>query len=354
MKHVYRIIVIVFVLIFLLFLFRRPSSPITTPREEVWMVMGTVASLRTPAKEREHFSDMLEIARETFSDVNQKLSVYDPESELSILHQEGELDSMSPLTRTFLETTKEMTAKAEGYFDATLLPVIQLWGFSGGDTPTNVPSADEIADALDRPLLSSLQIEDTKAYFDGPPAHIDPGGIAKGLALDLAFENIQQAFPEAHFLLNLGGEMRASGMAEEDRPWRIAIQHPFEERAIIGVISLPDTTAVATSGHYERYTEIDGKRYAHIINPATGWPVEDTAGVTVLSPNSTEADVLSTGLFVAGLDGAADLLATFPQSEAIIIPDRQPIEIYTTDGLKEHFDPYPDVKDHLHPLPNSH
>ncbi len=350
MKYALRLIVIILVILFMFHLFQRHPRSITAPREEIWIVMGTVASLRTSAAHREQFPQMLQIAKETFEAVNSKLSVYQPDSELSRLHRDGELDPMSDLTHAFLTTTIEMTTRANGFFDPTLLPVIQLWGFSGGETPTQVPSNNQISDALQRPLLSSLQLHPTHAYFANEPAFIDPGGIAKGFALDRAFRKIRKAFPDASFLLNLGGEMRAKGMAEPGRPWRIGIQHPFEKQAAIGRINLPDEFAVATSGHYERYIELKGVRYAHIIDPSTGWPAKGMAGVTVLSPNSTEADILSTALFVAGLENAPRLLQAFPESEVLLIPDRQPIELHITPGLQAWFEPLPTFRDSINIL----
>lgn len=353
MKNALRILVILLVVVFILLMARRAPQHISAPREEVWLVMGTVASLRTPASEREHFPEMLHIAQKTFEEANAALSVYNPKSELSILHTQGYLEPISDVTRMFLHTTIEMTDRMQGLFDPTLLPVIQLWGFSGGDTPATLPTPEQISHALVRPTLADLQLTTTAARFPADIGHIDPGGIAKGFALDLAFDSIVQAFPDAHFLLNLGGEMRARGEPEPNRTWRIGIQHPFDKEATIGVIHLPSNLAVATSGHYERYFKINETRYAHIIDPSTGWPVQGMAGVTVLAPNATEADVLSTALFVAGLERAGPLLETFATSEAILIPDRHPVEIHITAGMKTWFEPSPAFRDNVRLLPEA-
>ena len=353
MKTGLRILVIFLVMIFIWRILQQSPQEITLPREEVWTVMGTVASLRTPGSGREHFPAMLQIAKDTFDEVNTALSVYNPKSELSTLHTKGIIDPMSDITRDFLHVAMDMTARSLGFFDPTLLPVIQLWGFSGGERPSPLPTSAQIQNALDRPTLSELEITPTSARFLGNPGHIDPGGIAKGFALDRAFEKITQKFPGVDFLLNLGGEMRAKGAAGPDRAWRIGVQNPFDKNAAIGVIRLPDNHAVATSGHYERYFEKNGIRYAHIIDPRTGSPVTGMAGVTVLAPNSTYADVLSTALFVAGLDHAKHLLDAFPGTEALLIPDRKPIEIYVTQGLKPWFDALPAFQNHVQLLPGS-
>ncbi len=351
MKYTMQTIVVALVVVFVFVLIRRAPQSSEIPREEVWIVMGTVASLRTPASDRADFRQMLQIAKETFDEVNTALSVYNPHSELSTLHQTGKIEDISPLTREFLSITQQMVDRTQGLFDPTLLPVIQLWGFSGGRTPSALPTAAEIALAMERPKLDDLEISASYAQFRDQTGHIDPGGIAKGFALDRAFDRIVNDFPEAQFLLNLGGEMRARGEAAHERPWRIGIQHPFRKNVMIGVLLVPDRFAVATSGHYERYFEIDGQRYAHIIDPDTGWPVKNMAGVTVLSPNSTDADVLSTALFVAGLDRTPHILQAFPATEALLIPDLEPVQIYVTEGLKPFLEIAPAYQDNIKTLP---
>ena len=351
MKNVLRgLVVLLIVLLGTQFLRRNPEA-ITAPREEIWLIMGTVASLRTPATARAAFPEMLQIAENTFADVNATLSVYDPESELSRLNANGLLEPVSDLTRKFLVTTQQMTKRTGGRFDPTLLPVIQLWGFSGGVTPESLPTEAEILQALSRSGLAHLVIEDERVHYPERPSHIDSGGIAKGFALDRAYDAIRQAFPDVAFLLNLGGEIRVQGKAEPGRAWRIGVQHPLRNDATIGVISVPSAQAVSTSGHYERYFVQDGIRYAHIIDPATGWPVTGMAGVTVLCPNATEADVLSTALFVAGMQDAKILLQSFPDSHALLIPDREPLEIYLSDGMQEWFEPAPEFRANIRPFP---
>jgi FAD:protein FMN transferase len=351
MKKVLQIGVLIIMSVLAFVWLRKRPQPIEIPREEIWPVMGTIASLKTPASERENFPHMLEITKETFYDFNEKLSVYRPDSELSRLNSKGSIAPASESTREFLTITVEMTQRAQGFFDTTLLPVIRLWGFSGGMHPDAIPSPEKIRQALHRTPITDLVIDESGVRFPHSPGNIDPGGIAKGIALDRAFSRLQAEFPNADFLLNLGGEIRVQGQATPSRPWRIAVQHPFDKNATIGALILPSSFAVATSGHYERYIEIDGKRYAHIIDPETGWPVTGTAGVTVLCPNGTEADVLSTALFVAGIDRAPKLLGAFPSSAALLVPDREPLEIHLSENMQPWFEPLPQYKSSVRRLP---
>jgi len=105
--------------------------------------------------------------------------------------------------------------------------------------------------------------------------------------------------------------------------------------------------AAATSGNYERYVEIDGVRYAHVLDPRTGVPVRGMAGVTVLAENATQADALSTALYVLGIQEGQALARRMPGCGALFVPDRRPIEIHVTQPLLERFAPQPDMADRI-------
>ncbi len=321
-----------------------------TPQEITWSVMGTIASLRVPGEHAAAVKPAQELAATAFDEVNRTMSVYRPDSEISRLNTQSTDVPLSPQTESLLRISTAMTHRTAGRFDATLHPVIRLWGFSGGETPATLPTEADIAAARAATGPDTIFIGEGFARRTNPDASFDPGGIAKGFAIDLAYERITAAFPGLPVLINLGGEMRVQGTAAPERPWRIGVQHPFEKHQTIGVVSLASGTAVATSGHYERYFEMDGTRYAHIIDPRTGRPVTGTAGVTVISPNAIEADVLSTTLFIAGIEEAASVLDLFPDTHAIIIPDEQPIRMYLSPGMHPYFSPMPPYQDAVFPL----
>jgi thiamine biosynthesis lipoprotein len=154
-------------------------------------------------------------------------------------------------------------------------------------------------------------------------------------------------------LINLGGNIRVGGQPEPQRQWKVGVRDPFHRTQTVGAIRLPAGWALATSGNYERTVEIDGKRYAHIVDPRTGLPVEGMAGVTVLCPSATAADALSTALFVVGMDGITALLAKIPQCEAIIIPDRAPLELWVTEGIRPLLELPPSSTHSLHTIVRS-
>jgi thiamine biosynthesis lipoprotein len=148
-------------------------------------------------------------------------------------------------------------------------------------------------------------------------------------------------------MVDLGGNLRCRGEPRPGEPWKIGVRDPFDRERLIGVLRLTDGWAVATSGNYERFVTIAGKRYAHILDPRSGYPVEGMAGVTVLAPTATDADALSTTLFVLGPVKGRDVLARKPGCHALYVPDRQPMEIRVSAGFRKFFTPEPSFADHV-------
>jgi thiamine biosynthesis lipoprotein len=178
--------------------------------------------------------------------------------------------------------------------------------------------------------------------LDKAGARIDLGGIAKGYAVDVCYRKLRD-IGARDVMINMGGNIRCMGRGRRHRPWTIGVQSPFERDRLVGTVALSDGMALATSGHYEKYVVIEGRRYAHVIDPRTGRPVQGMAGVTVLGSTAAEADALSTALFVAGLRESEAILANTPGASALFIPDEQPMRILVTPGMKEHFTPHPDI-----------
>ena len=162
---------------------------------------------------------------------------------------------------------------------------------------------------------------------------IDLGGIGKGYAADHVVEILRKHGVE-RALVSLGGNIYAVGSKEKGLNWTIAITDPDDEQAYLGTLSVSDTSVV-TSGDYERYFEQDGKRYCHIFDSTTGYPAEtDLLSVTVVSPNSTEADGYTTALFVMGHDKAVEFCEKNGIQAVLVCDDHT---IYVTDDLKDAF-----------------
>ncbi len=210
-------------------------------------------------------------------------------------------------TAELARTTLRYCSESEGLFDVTMGSVVRLWDFHNGV----VPGQNRIDEALAHVDWHSVRIWEepsgdagpTQAWIqlDDPHAAVDLGGIAKGWIADRLTEVIDE-HGIASFVVNLGGNVVAHGEKPNGAPWRIGLQDPRKKNGIVGAVSLRDASAV-TSGVYERCFERDGKRYHHILDPATGYPVEtDAAGVTVLAKRSIDAEGYSTTLLALGIE----------------------------------------------------
>lgn len=191
-----------------------------------------------------------------------------------------------------------------GTFNPAIGKLIALWGFQADDFKPVRPDPAEIRKLVAaQPAMSDITVENGHAASANPAVQIDFGGYAKGLALDLAVQELKiQGIRNA--LVNIGGNIIALGQRGE-RPWRVGIQHPRQPGAI-AELDLHDGEAIGTSGDYQRYFELDGRRYCHIIDPRSGYPAQGMQAVTVLVPKGADAgvrsDVASKPIFIAGPD----------------------------------------------------
>lgn len=314
------------------------------PREAQFATMGTYATVTVAADEGDRLAEYTELCRSIMEGINQQLSLYRPDSELCRLNANagnGPMPVGEHLRSNLLLAVKYGDLSG-GAFDVTVGPLVKLWGFSGGTHPAHSLPAERVVEARQRIGYGKIHVEGNAVRLDEAGMVVDLGGIAKGYAVDVCCAALQRRGAR-NFMVNLGGNLRVFGRPDPSRHWRIGVRHPFLRGDVIGNLDLPDGLATATSGNYEQYVEIDGRRYTHIIDPRTGLPVEGMAGVTVVATSAVEADALSTALFVMGVDAGARLTSSLPQCGALLMPDRQPLEVWVTPGMPVTFVPLPGV-----------
>lgn len=238
------------------------------------------------------------------TEINQTMSTYDPESELSRLNRMRTTDWV-PVSASLLAVLKaglEIGVQSEGAFDMTVGPLVNLWGFGPEFHPDLVPLEADIVAARARGGPDKLTLRDSPPAIrkHRPDVFLDLSGIAKGYGVDRIGE-LLSAHGIEHYMVEIGGEVRVRGLNARDTPWRIAIEKPLPgERSVQGVLALSDI-ALATSGDYRNFFEIAGRRYSHTIDPATGWPVDNhLVSVTVLTDTSMRADAWATAFLVLG------------------------------------------------------
>lgn len=224
---------------------------------------------------------------------------------------------------------------SKGNFDITIGPIVKLWNI--GTEFARVPSDTEIKNNLKLVNYKDVLInkENKEVMLKREGMKIDLGSIAKGYAAD-EVKKILLDNGIKHAIINLGGNIYALGSKIDGNPWAIGIQNPFQKRGEpLGIVNVINKSVV-TSGIYERYFEVEGKRYHHILSPFTGYPVENSiAGVSIITDNSIDADGLSTTLFTLGIEKGLDLAEQINGVEAIFITKDN--EIYMTSGIKSNF-----------------
>ena len=307
---------------------------------QTWPAMGAFASVTVPRQEREHLADYAAAARARVQELEERLSLFKPDSELSRLNQAAGAGPvpLSTETLTALGLALRYAHKSDGAFDPTADPLLRLWGLRGNTPTATVPNERDLETTLERVGYAGVRLDPTRgtASLERAGMRIDLGGIAKGYAADAVHERLRTMGAE-NFMVNLGGDMRMRGGPAAGTPWRLGVRDPFDRARFLGILELDGDWGVATSGNYERFVELEGQRYAHILDPRSGRPVRGMASVTVVAPTAAQADALSTALFVLGLEDGVALLKKMDRCEALFVLDGDPPDLRVTPGLQSQF-----------------
>jgi thiamine biosynthesis lipoprotein len=198
-----------------------------------------------------------------------------------------------------LRQSQSYSEQSDGMFNPAIGQLIGLWGFHSDEPPGGPPPDSEAIQSLleAAPSMQDIRFDKEKVSSTNPRVEIDLGAFAKGYALNLAIDKLK-TFGIDNAIVNAGGDLCVSGQHGE-RPWAIGIRHPMGE-GVIASVAVSNGECVLTSGNYERYREYEGIRYAHILDPRSGYPVEHVASATVISKDGGLADAAATALSVAG------------------------------------------------------
>ena len=263
--------------------------------------------------------------------LDELLSITKPSSDVGRINAaDGGLLTVSSDTLAIIETACAVSKATDGAFDITIEPVVRLWGFYDGKQ--RVPAVAEIDEALSMVDYAQLAWDaELMSLQTAPGQRIDLGGIGKGYASDRMVE-IFKGYDVDGALVSLGGNVHAFGAREGGGDWRIGIRDPLDEEGMIAVLELRDQ-AVITAGSYQRYFDVDGIRYHHIMNPSTGRPADSgLLSVTVIADSGAYADALSTALFVMGSDLAIAAWERLGDFDMILVDSAG--DVRYTSGIK--------------------
>jgi thiamine biosynthesis lipoprotein len=281
-----------------------------------WLTMGTFASCTVEAEDREKANEYFDVVKHEFSKVSKSFNVYNTNSVISMINRDAQFFpvEVSDSEYCIITNSIEYSKKTGTAFNPVCLPLIKLWGFSGG-TNTTVPTKQMIQDAMTRVNISDVYCSSNTISFKHKNMQLDMGGVAKGYAVDMAYNALLYEGC-SEFIVNLGGNLRVETKKEF---LRIGIRDPYDKSNIMGALKLKSGFAVATSGDYERYVILDGVKYPHIIDPRTGYPAKTSVATTVVAPNATQTDILSTAVFVLGENRINDVVNMFTETSILLI-----------------------------------
>lgn len=268
-------------------------------------------------------------------DIEHKMSLNIEDSEINKVNNNAGKKFVEVSTDTYnvIEKGKYYSNLTSGHFDITIGPVVGLWKI--GTENAKVPQENEIENTLRFVDYENviLDKENNSVKLKEENMVLDLGGIAKGYAAD-ELAKILDENNVNHAIVNLGGNILAIGSKPDGSPWKIGIQNPYEPRGKhIAIANVEDKTVVS-SGVYERNFEENGKLYHHILDPFTGYPVENNIqGVTIIADKSFDADGLSTGVFALGIEEGMKLVEKTKGIDALFITDEK--EIYISSGIKD-------------------
>lgn len=273
-----------------------------------------------------------------FNLLHRRLHAWKPSEISTINHAFSTIQSakISPDIGQMIAEITALSNQSNGSFNPAIGQLINSWGFQQDEFVAHKVDAAKIAQLVSQnPKMSDIVINEGQATSTNPAVQLDLGGYAKGYALDVGLAYLrEQKIKNA--LINIGGNIIALGQ-RGNKPWRIGIQHPRQPNAI-ATIALPSGWAIGTSGDYQRFFDLDGQRYCHIIDPATGYPVQGIQSVTVLIPPQKNAgvlsDVASKPLFIAKPDSRLAAAKAMGTKHFLIIESEHNIQVSSSMGKR--------------------
>lgn len=265
--------------------------------------------------------------------ISQKLNRYNPRSEISLVNKMAGVAAVevSKETREIINESLFWGKKTHGAFDVSIGPLVDLW--KAAEKKRHLPDKENFLYALSLVNFRKVEInqENPSIKLKESNMILDLGGAGKGFALKKARETlIRQGVGSA--LISCQSSIASLGLRSDKKPWKIGLRHPRKKEKVLGYIYLSNNQSISTSGDYEKYYLINGRKYNHILNPKTGWPAELCESVTVVCEDPFIADIASTSIFVMGPQAGMAFLEKESSLEGLIITKSG--KILTSSGFK--------------------
>jgi thiamine biosynthesis lipoprotein len=284
-------------------------------------LMGCKFEITVVATSQKEADEYIDLAVGEIQRIEELISSWKPTSQTSAINKNAGIKPVKVDDELFqlIKRSIDISAITDGAFDISFAAIDKIWVFNGQEAQK--PNPVDISNSVEAIGFKNIHLDEKNStvFLTKKGMKIGFGAIGKGYAADKA-KNILINKGVAGGIINASGDMNTWGVQPNGSAWKIAITNPLDTSKNYGLFELVDN-AVVTSGNYEKYLLIDGKRYAHIIDPRTGMPTKGILSVTVFAPKAELADALATSVFVMGVDVGLNLINQLPQVEAIIVKD---------------------------------
>ena len=281
--------------------------------------MGTVFAIHLYAENEAQALTFFEVAFEEVERLEETLSKFRASSEICRINRLAASQAVTtdPEVFSLIEESLRYSEQCGGAFDITVGPLMRTWGFFRSEG--HFPSAEELTAARERTGFDKVLLDrgSRTVHFAVPEMELDLGAIGKGYAVDQTVKILREAGVDAALVVAGSSTVYAIGAPPGGDGWKIHVPDPFDRTRKISTVKLRDQ-AISTSGSYEKFFELGGRRYCHVMNPRTGMPVEGVLQSTLIASEGAMTDAMSNALFVVGNEGKA-LLTEFEDVSALSV-----------------------------------
>ena len=273
------------------------------------------------------------------NEFDHSLSTYKTNSIISRVNNNDSTVVLDHYFKTVFKRSLEISEATDGAFDMTIAPLVNAWGFGFKNKldPKDIP----VDSLLQMVGFNKVKLINNRIVKDDNKIMFDASAIAKGYGVDIVAEFLENN-GITNYMVEIGGEIRAKGVSNKDRLWRVGIDRPIDDpevknRELQDILKLPNG-AMATSGNYRQFYIKDGKKYAHTIDPKTGYPVQHSLlSASVIAPNCITADAYATAFMVLGLEKSKTIVENNSELEAYFIytDEKGAYQTYSSKKIKE-------------------
>ena len=289
--------------------------------KRVSKLMGCRFEVTVVAENKTEGEYYIDLAIEEITRIEKLISSWDPKSETSRVNQQAGLApvKVSPELFNLIKRARGISQLTDGAFDISYASMDRIWQFDG--SMTKKPSDEDIKASVARVGWEKVVLNDEEGSVFLPEKRmkIGFGAVGKGYAADRAKALLKTKGVEAG-IINASGDMTTWGKQPNGDEWKVAITNPMDKTKSFGLLPVSNG-AVVTSGNYEKFVQFDGVRYAHIIDPRTGYPATGILSVTIFAPKAELADALATAVFVMGIETGLSRINQIPKVECIIVDE---------------------------------